>query len=286
MVWNVFFTVGGGSIPPLFIKFFIKKKIMAVNYLLLLFCFLSLICSVMVISSKNPIHSILYLILVFCNVTFVLIILGIEFIAVTFLIVYVGAIAVLFLFVVMMLNIKILELNEVFWKYAPAGFLISCCFIFQLFYMVFNFDIFELLTLSFYNGYYEIYKVSLYQNFIGVNSFLLTSGVYLKNSTEIVGSGEVAGFLDFFGNTFCLVKSFSNSSSNFLQFSNEITNTELLGWLVYTYTFFIFLVVSLILLVSMVGSIILVLNQNINVKRQIIFRQTLKNLQNSVLLKN
>jgi NADH:ubiquinone oxidoreductase subunit 6 (subunit J) len=68
----------------------------------------------MIIVSKNPIHSILYLILVFCNITFVLIILGVEFIAIIFLIVYVGAIAVLFLFVVMMLNIKILELDEVF----------------------------------------------------------------------------------------------------------------------------------------------------------------------------
>jgi NADH-quinone oxidoreductase subunit J len=87
---------------------------MLTNYLLLTFCILSLLCSVMVIASKNPIHSILYLILVFCNVTFVLIILGVEFIAIIFLIVYVGAIAVLFLFVVMMLNIKIIELDEVF----------------------------------------------------------------------------------------------------------------------------------------------------------------------------
>jgi hypothetical protein len=67
---------------------------------------------------------------------------------------------------------------------------------------------------------------------------------------------------------------------------NEITNTELLGWLVYTYTFFIFLVISLILLIAMIGSIILVLNQNINVKRQLIFRQTLRNLKSSVSLKN
>lgn len=84
------------------------------NYLLVAFCTLAIFCSVMIIISKNPIHSILYLILVFCNITFVLIILGIEFLAITFLIVYVGAIAVLFLFVVMMLNIKILELDEVF----------------------------------------------------------------------------------------------------------------------------------------------------------------------------
>jgi len=76
---------------------------------------------------------------------------------------------------------------------------------------------------------------------------------------------------------------YSNSLS--LNLVNEITNTELLGWLVYTYTFFIFLVISLILLVAMVGSIILVLNQNINVKRQLIFRQTLRNLKSSVSLK-
>jgi NADH:ubiquinone oxidoreductase subunit 6 (subunit J) len=77
------------------------------------------------------------------------------------------------------------------------------------------------------------------------------------------------------------------TSPNTLNLSlvNEITNTELLGWLVYTYTFFIFLVISLILLVAMVGSIILVLNQNINVKRQLIFRQTLRNLKSSVSLK-
>lgn len=240
----------------------------------------------MVISSKNPIHSILYLILVFCNVTFVLIILGIEFIAVTFLIVYVGAIAVLFLFVVMMLNIKVLELREFFWKYAPAGLLISCCFVLQVFYIVFNFNIFELIILSFYDSYYEVYNIKFYHDFGNLKSFLLVSGVHFNNFTLFSTNEEVVNFLSIYKNIFCLVKSSPNSSVNFLHFSNEITNTELLGWLVYTYSFFIFLVISLILLISMVGSIILVLNQNINVKRQIIFRQTLKNLQNSVLLKN
>jgi NADH-quinone oxidoreductase subunit J len=83
-------------------------------YFLLFFCIFSVICSFLIIVSKNPIHSILYLILVFCNVSFVFIILNIEFVALIFLIVYVGAIAVLFLFVVMMLNIKIIELDEIF----------------------------------------------------------------------------------------------------------------------------------------------------------------------------
>lgn len=68
--------------------------------------------AIMVIASKNPIHSVVFLILVFCNATGLLLLLKIEFIAMMFLIIYVGAIAVLFLFVVMMLNIKINELNE------------------------------------------------------------------------------------------------------------------------------------------------------------------------------
>jgi hypothetical protein len=84
---------------------------------------------------------------------------------------------------------------------------------------------------------------------------------------------------------FCFVK-LNEFSINLLNLSFEITNTEILGWLVYTYTFFIFLVISLILLISMIGSIILVLNQNINIKRQVIFRQSLRDLKTSVSLKN
>jgi NADH:ubiquinone oxidoreductase subunit 6 (subunit J) len=82
------------------------------SFLLNLFAFSALMSAVMVIASKNPIHSVVFLILVFCNATGLLLLLKIEFIAMMFLIIYVGAIAVLFLFVVMMLNIKLNELNE------------------------------------------------------------------------------------------------------------------------------------------------------------------------------
>jgi NADH-quinone oxidoreductase subunit J len=117
-------------------------------YFLLFFCIFSVICSFLIIVSKNPIHSILYLILAFCNVSFVFIILNIEFVALIFLIVYVGAISVLFLFVVMMLNIKIIELDEVFWRYAPLGFLIALLFLIQFCYLIFNFNIIFNLTLD------------------------------------------------------------------------------------------------------------------------------------------
>jgi len=61
-----------------------------------IFSALALVSALLVISSRNPIHSVLFLILVFCNVSGLIIMLGAEFMAMIFLIVYVGAIAVLF----------------------------------------------------------------------------------------------------------------------------------------------------------------------------------------------
>lgn len=74
--------------------------------------------------------------------------------------------------------------------------------------------------------------------------------------------------------------------SNSFMHDFSFTNSSLLGWVIYTYTFEIFLIVSLLLLVAMVGSIVLVLNQNVNVKRQVIFKQVAKSFSASLSLKN
>ncbi len=89
--------------------------------LFFLFSSLALVCSTMVISSRNPVYSVLFLILVFVNASGLLLLLGLDFFAMLFLVVYIGAIAVLFLFVVMMLNIKITELTENTLRYLPIG---------------------------------------------------------------------------------------------------------------------------------------------------------------------
>ncbi|KAI9309793.1 NADH dehydrogenase subunit 6 [Dichotomocladium elegans] len=80
--------------------------------LLDLLAFGSVLSGILVITSRNPIISVLFLIAVFVNVACYLILLGINFIGLAYLIVYVGAIAILFLFVVMMLNIKLVELQD------------------------------------------------------------------------------------------------------------------------------------------------------------------------------
>ena len=97
-----------------------------------IFSAIAIISGSMVISARNPIHSVLFLVLVFCNAAGLLILLETEFLAMLFLVVYVGAIAVLFLFVVMMLNVRITELNESILRYIPIGGVILLIFLFEI----------------------------------------------------------------------------------------------------------------------------------------------------------
>jgi NADH-quinone oxidoreductase subunit J len=92
-----------------------------------------LISALMVISSRNPIHSVIFLILVFCRASGLLLVLGVEFLAIIFLVVYVGAIAVLFLFVVMMLQLKLSELEDELFQYLPIGAFVGLFFLLETF---------------------------------------------------------------------------------------------------------------------------------------------------------
>jgi NADH-quinone oxidoreductase subunit J len=90
-----------------------------------LFSLLTVLSAVMVISAKNPVHSVLFLIFAFFNAAGLFLLLGAEMIAMLLVIVYVGAVAVLFLFVVMMLDINFARLREGFLKYLPVGVLVA-----------------------------------------------------------------------------------------------------------------------------------------------------------------
>ncbi len=89
-------------------------------------------CSVMVIVSRNPVHSVLFLILVFVNAAGLFVLLGAEFLAMILIVVYVGAVAVLFLFVIMMLDVDFGRLREGFLEYLPFGLLIGVIFLAEL----------------------------------------------------------------------------------------------------------------------------------------------------------
>jgi NADH-quinone oxidoreductase subunit J len=88
--------------------------------------------ALMVISSRNPVHSVLYLILAFVNAAGLFMLAGAEFLALILVVVYVGAVAVLFLFVVMMLDIDFAELREGFLQYLPIGALVGLILLVEL----------------------------------------------------------------------------------------------------------------------------------------------------------
>lgn len=191
------------------------------KFLFYIFFSFSLISSIMVISLKNPVHSVLFLILTFCNVIFLLLLLGAEFFSFLLLIVYVGAIAVLFLFVIMMLNVKSKGKQVNFFYLGPI-LLIILLFLSNNFYkLIENFDLLDFLE----SKYYLIF--------------------WLKES-------------------------------------NNLKNIEVIGNIIYTNYCFLFLTASIILLVSMVGVIVLTMHQKMNVCKQKIEIQLLKNPKYSI----
>ena len=97
-----------------------------------LFAAVAVAAAVMVISARNPVHSVLFLILVFFNAAALFVLMGAEFLAMILVVVYVGAVAVLFLFVVMMLDVAYTELREGFLQYLPLGGVIGLVLLAEL----------------------------------------------------------------------------------------------------------------------------------------------------------
>ena len=96
------------------------------------------LAGLMVISSRNPVHSVLFLILAFFNSAGLFVLLGAEFLAMLLVVVYVGAVAVLFLFVVMMLDINFAELREGFQRYMPLGLGVGGILLTEILFVFFN----------------------------------------------------------------------------------------------------------------------------------------------------
>jgi NADH-quinone oxidoreductase subunit J len=97
-----------------------------------LFAIVLVAAGAMVVTARNPVHSVLFLILAFFNAAGLFVLLGAEFLAMILVVVYVGAVAVLFLFVVMMLDINFAELREGFLRYLPIGTLIGLVLLAEL----------------------------------------------------------------------------------------------------------------------------------------------------------
>jgi NADH-quinone oxidoreductase subunit J len=102
---------------------------------LIVFWLLALVATaaaVLVVSARNPVHSVLFLILCFFNAAGLFVLIGAEFLAMVLVVVYVGAVAVLFMFVVMMLDINFARLREGFASYLPVGALVGLVLLAEL----------------------------------------------------------------------------------------------------------------------------------------------------------
>jgi len=97
-----------------------------------IFSAVAIASAVMVVGSRNPVHSVLFLILAFFNAAGLFVLVGAEFLAWILVIVYVGAVAVLFLFVVMMLDVDFVELRQGVLTYLPVGALVGVVLLAEL----------------------------------------------------------------------------------------------------------------------------------------------------------
>mgnify|MGYP001130401268 CR=1 FL=1 len=169
-----------------------------------------IISSLLVLSSKNPVHSVMFLILVFLGGAGILLYLGAEFIALMFIIVYVGAIAVLFLFIVMMLDIKLNQSKTSLLQYLPFGLIFGILFILELY-------------------------MSMNDLFLQIN--------------------------------------FKETNLSWYVFIDNLTNTELIGQILYQEFLLCFLLCGILLLIAMLGAIVLTQNFSSYKTNEIVAKQ-------------
>nr|YP_010384623.1 NADH dehydrogenase subunit 6 [Russula rosea]UHA57022.1 NADH dehydrogenase subunit 6 [Russula rosea] len=201
-------------------------KILLINIL----SFTTIISSVLVITSKNPVISVVYLISVFVNAAGYLILSGIGFLGLSYIIVYVGAITVLFLFVIMMINISltdIIDTGKQYTKNLPLAFAVGSLFLFEMF---------NILPFSF-------------NNVSGLNLIFDT----ITNFNLFIWNNNKLNFVNIIHTTYQ-----SNIADTiFISFSQ----IEAIGQLIYTYAAILLIICSIILLLSMIAPIFISLNK-------------------------
>ena len=95
-----------------------------------------LVSGLLVITSRNPVHSALFLVLAFFTAAGIWLLLRAEFLALALVVVYVGAVMVLFLFVVMMLDINVERIREGFWRNLPLALVVGGVMVAEMFFVL------------------------------------------------------------------------------------------------------------------------------------------------------
>src|SRR5258708_36919750 len=133
---------------------------------------LAILSSILVIISKNPIISIIFLIGLFLSISLYLILSGLIFIGLSYLIVYIGAVSILFLFILMLINIRLIELQSNLNNIIPLSIFITLISIIHFFEILPN-NILK--SINFSNMLYYIFNIkNEYIEHINKKSFLLS----------------------------------------------------------------------------------------------------------------
>ena len=211
-----------------------------------LFAGICVASAVMVIVSRNPVHSVLFLILAFVNASGLFVLMGAEFLAMILVVVYVGAVAVLFLFVIMMLDVDFTELREGFLEYLPIGLVIGGVFLAELLLVGGGWVIKP--------GVSKSITAAIPANINNTEALGLVIGAVFLAELLLVGGGWVINAN--------VAKSITAS------IPTNVSNTEALGLVLYTRYIHYFQMAGMVLLVAMIGAIVLTLRHKANVKRQ------------------
>ena len=189
----------------------------------------SILCAILVIIMKNPIVSVLFLIGLFAGISCYLIMLGLSFIGLSYLVVYIGAVSILFLFILMLINIRISELQSNTGNSIPLAVVIS---------ILFNYPLFQLLP----------YTIAILNNNTSINNMIY-------NFSSVKSDDLKLDINTYNENIFYVTSKIWDG--NLIE-TNHITS---IGNVMYTNYNMWLLLASLILLLAMVGAIVITIKQ-------------------------
>ena len=133
-----------------------------------------------VITARNPVHAVMFLVLAFFQSACLWLLAEAEFLAIVLVLVYVGAVMVLFLFVVMMLDIKVEEVQRGLTRFAPLAIGVALLMTFELIQLIW-FKSQSGVTASGFSAYPEGYS-----NTKALGSVLYTEHVYAFEIAAVV----------------------------------------------------------------------------------------------------
>jgi NADH-ubiquinone oxidoreductase chain 6 len=190
----------------------------------------AILSGILVIVSKNPVVSVLFLIGLFASISCYLLMIGLSFLGLSYLIVYIGAVSILFLFILMLINIRISELQSNTSNSIPLAVAIS---------ILFSYPLFQLLP----------YNITILNNYTNLSNYLLSNNILSSRLGKEDGMFKEIYFVT------------SKSWDGNLIENSHITS---IGNIMYTNYSIWLLITSYILLLAMVGAIVITIKQKTN----------------------